>query len=219
MKNIFEHNDISEMKVVDFEDTHIFFMDNFYKDPDAVLNYLLSTPPPIWKEWEKPSYNMIYFEDRRHQLINPDVSETLKTIGNLVNQVPTDENKVITNFTRFKDDKFNDFTNNYWWPHHDCGYNAIVYLNKYEEEHIGTHLYKELYRDPRFTSVPEHSRPWAPKKNWEILVTLKSKYNRFVMFDGKKYFHGMDISDKRFFGENYRINQVMFFKDEGDVDY
>lgn len=214
---MFEHNDLSNMKVIDFEDSYIFFMDNFYKDPDAVLEYLLSIPPPIWKEWEKPSYNMIYFEDRRHQLENEEVIQTLKNIGNLVDQIPTDY-KVVTNFTRFKDDPFNNFDDNYWWPHHDSGYNALVYLNKYEEEHIGTHLYRELYKSSD-SGIPEHARPWAPKKNWKILATLKAKYNRFVMFDGKKYYHGMDISDKRFFGDNYRINQVMFFKDKNDKDF
>ena len=40
--------------------------------------------------------------------------------------------------------------------------------------------------------------------------TLVAKYNRMVLFDGMIP-HAMDISNDRYFGEEYRKNQVFFF--------
>jgi hypothetical protein len=67
-------------------------------------------------------------------------------------------------------------------------------------------------------SENEHYRPWTSKSDWKILFSFKAKYNRIVIFDGKKYKHGMDISDDRFFGDTlenakFRINQVLFFQE------
>ena len=36
-KNIWEINDVSNMKYETFEGTHIWYMDNFYKYPDLVF--------------------------------------------------------------------------------------------------------------------------------------------------------------------------------------
>ena len=65
--------------------------------------------------------------------------------------------------------------------------------------------------------VSEHGDPWTPKENWDIMVKIKAKYNRFVMFEGSEYLHGMSIFDDRWFAENlkdanFRINQVLFFQ-------
>ena len=43
--------------------------------------------------------------------------------------------------------------------------------------------------------------------------TLEPKYNRFVFFDGYRFSHGMNICTDRYFGAEYRKNQVFFFDD------
>ena len=61
---------------------------------------------------------------------------------------------------------------------------------------------------------PEHYRPWRPKKDFKILKTLEPEYNRLVFFDGLKFIHGANFPDDRYFGEEYRTNQVFFFLED-----
>lgn len=221
--NIFESNDFSNMKIIDFQDSKIYYMDNFYKNPDLVLEYLNSIEPPVWKEWEKPSRNMIDFEDRRHQLNDEGMTHIYRQLSELCGQEPlgNDYTSIITNYTRFKKCYNNDYVKNYWWPHNDAGYNGIIYLNNYgEEEYEGTYLYELLNKKINTViRTAEHGDPWTPKEYWDIIVKIKAKYNRFVMFEGSHYLHGMSIFDDRWFADNledanYRINQVLFFGDK-----
>ena len=48
------------------------------------------------------------------------------------------------------------------------------------------------------------------KKDFIVIKTLEPKYNRFVFFDGYEFPHGMNICTDRYFGEEYRKNQVFF---------
>ena len=100
--NIFETNDFSKMKIIDFQDTKIYYMDNFYKNPYLVLEYLNSVEPPVWKSWETPSRNMIDFEDRRHEFNHEGMRIVYQKLSNLCGQLPVQGPNVITNYTRFK---------------------------------------------------------------------------------------------------------------------
>lgn len=215
---IFETNDFSNMKIFDFFGTKLFYMDNFYKHPELVFKFFNSTTPPVWKEWEKPSRNMIDFEDRRHMIDHKGMANVYKKLGELCGQKPDHDHEVVTNYTRFKKCSNNNYKDYYWWPHHDSGYNGIIYFNDYDgKEYEGTYIY--LPKDEDYIlehQSNEHGDPWTPKEQWEILLKIKAKYNRFVMFDGLKYYHGMYIHDDTWFGDtfddvNYRINQVLFF--------
>lgn len=218
--NIFEINDLSNLKMETYDGSNFWYMDNFYKYPDLVYSYITSTEPPIWKEWEQPSNNMVYFEDRRHMIDYDGVEEVTRSLGKIIGQQSNNPKQITTNFTRFVKHPFNNYKDYYWWPHIDSGYNAIVYLNReIEEEYMGTHIYKKLVEDDDNEKLPEHYQPWHSKNDWEILFSFKALYNRLVIFDGKKYYHAMDVSDDRFFGDtldeaNFRINQVMFFDQE-----
>lgn len=218
---IFETNDFSNMKIFDFFGTKLFYMDNFYKYPELVFKFFNSTQPPVWKKWEQPSRNMIDFEDRRHMISHKGMVNVYKKLGELCGQEPEDNHEVVTNYTRFKKCSNNNYNDYYWWPHHDAGYNGIVYFNDFDgKEYEGTYIY--LPKDEQHIlkhQGNEHEDPWTPKDQWEILLKIKAKYNRFVMFDGLKYWHGMHIHDDTWFGNifedaNYRINQVLFFIDE-----
>ena len=41
----------------------IYTVDNFYKDPEEVSDYLFNRESPLWKSEQIPSYNSLYFND------------------------------------------------------------------------------------------------------------------------------------------------------------
>ena len=206
---MFELNDNLEVKKELFRGTIIYTIDDFYKNPQGVENYLFGQPNKIslHKMDEKPSFNNVYFEDRRHDdsIDNLDLKKVYDFLSRLCGQ-GYEAPDVVTNCTRFKRHQFNDYKNYYWWPHTDGGYNGIVYFND-DSEH-GTCFYEELVEKP---DVPEHYQPWGAKKDFIVIKTLEPKYNRFVFFDGYEFPHGMNICTDRYFGEEYRKNQVFFF--------
>lgn len=221
-KNIWEINDVSNMKHETFEGTHIWYMDNFYKYPDLVLDQITSKVPPIWKSEDKGSFNTIHFEDRRHIIPIPELKEVYGKVGELIESKDpgrgnsNDHGYLFTNHTIFYSDpestKFNDYKSNWWWPHIDSGYNGICYLNKDSNDEVATNLYRTIKPDPNYTKFPEHRRPWIPFEYWERVKFFRAKFNRFVLFDGRKYYHGMNIENDKYFHE-FRLNQVFFFKD------
>ena len=60
-------------------------------------------------------------------------------------------------------------------------------------------------------NYPEHYKPWRSKENYRLIETLEPKFNRMVLFDGLKFFHGMNICNDDYFSDQYRMNQVLFF--------
>ena len=188
-------------------------IDDFYKYPQEVDDYLFSEPNkiPLHKIWENPTFNAVHFEDRRHEgysLDSLDIAKVYQFLSKLCGQ-GYQSAEIVTNCTRFKRHEFNDYENCHWWPHRDGGYNGIVYFN--DDDKHGTCFYEELVDTP---DTPEHYQPWGAKKDFIVIKTLEPKYNRFVFFDGYKFPHGMNICTDRYFGEEYRKNQVFFFECE-----
>ena len=205
---MFELNKNLEIKEELFNDSIIYTIDNFYQYPQQLEKYLFSDIPslPFHKGDEKPSYNGTYFEDRRHPARN---SLQLKKVYDFLSDLcgqEYDSHDIATNCARFKRHEFNDYENCHWWPHKDTGYNGIVYFN--DDNENGTNFYNELKPLP---DVNEHYAPWRSKDEFELIKHLEPKYNRLVFFDGWKFQHGMNISNDRYFGEEYRKNQVFFF--------
>ena len=211
---MFELNENLKIEKELFEGTVIYTIDDFYKNPKEVENYLFGKPNeiPLHKIYDKPSFNGVYFEDRRHDTEdNLDIwySFNLKKVYDFLSGLcgqGYEAPDIITNCSRFKKHEFNDYKNCYWFPHTDSGYNGIVYFN--DDDKHGTCLYEVLVKPP---DVNEHYQPWGAKKDFIVIKTLEPKYNRFVFFDGYKFPHGMNICTDRYFGEEYRINQVFFF--------
>lgn len=221
---IFETNDFSNMKIFDFFGTKLFYMDNFYKHPELVFKFFNSIEPPVWKEWEQPSRNMIDFEDRRHMIEHKGMVNVCEKLTSICGQKSFNY-ELVTNYSKFRKCSDNNYNDYYWWPHNDCGYNGIIYFNDFDgKEYEGTYLY--LPKDEEYMKkhqANEHVDPWTPKNRWEILLKIKAKYNRFVMFEGSEYWHAMYLHDDTWFGDtlndaNYRINQVLFFVNENHRD-
>tara|TARA_B100002019_G_scaffold156039_1_gene134330 strand:- start:110 stop:748 length:639 start_codon:yes stop_codon:yes gene_type:complete len=211
---MFELNPNLEVKTEIFLETPIFTIDNFYKNPDEVHDYLFNREIPLWKMDEKPSYNSIHFFDRRFEKMDDRLTPVLGFLSYLCNQDAASHH-IVTNVQRFFRHDFNDYKNCYWWPHQDGGYNGIVYFNKGDNT-CGTNLYSVIKDQDEM--VPEHYRPWRPKEDFKILKTLEPEYNRLVFFDGLKFMHGANFPNDLYFGEEYRKNQVFFFLEDDEDD-
>lgn len=219
---MFELNDNIAIKEYLIEDSLVYIVDNFYKNPKEIVDFLLDNKPEFHKINEYPSFNSIYFEDRRHFIESDEVIEVYEYLSKICKQnIESNGNEIITNFFKLKESNFNDYDNNYWFPHTDYGYTAIIYLNE-NDFYSGTNLYKNLnpseYPPTGILHIPEHYKPWKNKKEFELIHSIEPKYNRMVLFDGFKFFHGMNICNHDYFGETYRMNQVLFFKDPNYID-
>ena len=199
---MFELNKDLQIETEYLEDKPIYIIDNFYKNPEKIEDYFFNRDVPLWKINEKHSYNNIYFEDRRLGKLDEKLIPVYDFLSKLCNQKYL-KPYISTNMTCFYKNSFNDYKNCFWWPHIDNGYNGIVYFN----DDCGTNLYKDLGWD---TDSIEHFEPWRPKAYYDIIKTLKAKYNRMVLFDGTIY-HAMNIYNDKYFGKEYRKNQVFFF--------
>ena len=210
---MFELNDNLEINTEIFQGSKIFTIDNFYENPDEISDYLFKEPAPLHKEYDNPTYNNVLFEDRRLRTYDVRLQPVINFLSKLSSQKPLLYD-ITTNQTRFNDDEFNDYKNCIWWPHVDEGYNGIVYFNKNDTE-CGTNLYSQDIDASEmndYNSIPEHFAPWRQKEKYEKIKTLIPKYNRLVLFDGYKFPHGMNVINDRYFSDEYRINQVFFFK-------
>jgi hypothetical protein len=205
---MFKINDTLDIKIEECQGSKIYIINNFFKDPDVLRNYLIKTPAPLWKGDVMPSNNGVMFEDRRHHLSDPSITAIQEMLATLCNDSMFDSNMdMFSNCCHFKHNVFNDYENNYWSPHTDPGYTAIVYLDK--DVGPGTNLYEQM--EPDVNHAPEHWAPWRPRSKYKIIKTLESTYNRLVLFNGKKFLHGMAIEDDRFFNEE-RLNVAIFLQ-------
>lgn len=214
---LFDINPNLEIKKDILLNSVIYHADNFYKNPDEVVEFIKSHQIPLWKSDDKKlgkvsTFNGLYFEDKRLVVDHPNLNRIYDLLSQTCGQYPQNYGKLITNNTRFIHPQFNNYENSVWYPHLDSGYTAIVYLN--HGSCGGTNLYVPQTIYP-MDELPEHLNPWKPRLLWPILKVLTSKYNRMVFFDGQKYAHGMSINDDRFFTED-RINQVFFF--QGNIE-
>ena len=213
---MFELNPSPNIKEEIVDGYKVYIIDDFYQDPDSVYEYIMSHEAELWKMDEEPTHNNIFFEDKKIHLETEEVSKVYSFLKQLCGGEIGYDDEVDVNVTRFKKNKFNNYGKNYWVPHQDVGYNAVIYFNK-EEHGCGTNLYELLDPDnepPGDDHGGEHYYPWRPKEKYKVLKTLEPKYNRMVAFNGFETFHGMNICDSVFFDEIYRVTQVFFLLDK-----
>ena len=201
---MFELNNLNVV-VEEFNDSKIYTVDNCLKHPEKVIEYLNNTETPLWKVNEPNSLNGLFFDDRRH-IITEGTKEFRNRLKEVCGAKEDVYGEVYSNYTNFYEDPFNDYKSKFWYPHKDGGYTALIYLNKYEG--AGTNLYEQV--EPDYEDVTEHSKPWRDRYKYRVIKTLESKFNRLVIFDGKKFKHGMAIEDNTFFHQR-RMNLAIFY--------
>jgi len=210
MKNIFELN-YGPVQCYEIQGSPIFVFEDFYKYPYELFDALDNVELIVWKNWEQPSLNGKYFLDQVYQAYHPGMVEVYRYLSTFCNREPEREPDFFRgNHQQLFDRSFNDFQNNYWWPHKDFGFTGILDLNQIP---TATNLYDHDHNDPDSFGgkVSEHMEPWRSKTKWKVLHRLEAKFNRLTLFDANKFFHGMAIDDYSFF-DRPRINQAIFFK-------
>lgn len=211
---IFDINYESPIRTETFMGSDIYYIDDFYKKPQLILKLLDTIPAKVHhpgRDLRFASKNGVYFDDKRHMSTFLEMEKVTSYLSKICKStLDQDPRMLMTNKTRFYPNTFNDYKNNYWHPHTDPGYTALIYLNKSDSE-CGTNLYKEVLPDTE-NQQGEHVVPWRSKTKWEIVKTLEPKFNRCILFDGSYFPHGMHIPNERYFKNEYRLNQVVFFK-------
>ena len=181
-----------------------YIIDDFYKYPEEVEDLFWSNELRYHKE-DDPGYNGKLFHDMRHHFPDEDLWEVgdylLGICGAKYHGSGPD---CLSNVFEYEG---TDHVDNYWYPHLDAGYTALIYF-----EGTGTNLYAtpNRFEVDEINSHPEHVKPWRSKEDYELLLTFEGKYNRLVLFNGKKFYHGADI----YYSPVKRFNQVLFFTDE-----
>jgi len=187
--------------------TKVYTIHDFYKYPDKIVDFISDYKPHYHKADVKPSFNGGPFHDMKHNIKVDDLKEVVNFLQSICKQQPKFDEWVCTNCFKLVDKKFNNYRDNYWWPHIDHGYTCLIYLNKFS--YPGTNLYSPVI-EPNYNQI-EHYVPWQSKKNWVLKKNLTAEYNKLVLFDGLNNPHGMDISSDLFY-DYMRLNQVFFFE-------
>lgn len=81
------------------EDSPVYIIDNFYKNPEEIVNFLLEIEPEFHKKDEYPSFNSVYFEDKRHDIQSNEVIKVYEFLSNLCGQnYESSVNQILSNF-------------------------------------------------------------------------------------------------------------------------
>ena len=109
MINVFDINDNLVTNTHNINGSSVYFIDNFYKNPDELVKLLKNTKCGLHKSEENPSFNGVYFEDKRHKFKHDGMNKVSKTISEIIGQpVLHDTNQVMTNISTYKSTEFND---------------------------------------------------------------------------------------------------------------
>ncbi|AOV60312.1 hypothetical protein S820908_165 [Synechococcus phage S-CAM9] len=218
MGDLFDINPDCIVSWESIDKSRIWCIKDFYKRPDDIVEYIKSHEPKYHKRHSK-TRNGIEFHDMRHG-IDVDITHVYKFLQRFCRQTYSTRNpkKLSTNYIRFEPVEFNSYKDHYWWPHYDSGFTALIYLNKDDDE-CGTNLYE--FKEPRINEkgkmydmefdIHEHVKPWKEKSRYKLIRSIPPTYNSCVIFDGAKFLHGQNVSNVRYFGEEFRLNQVIFF--------
>src|SRR5210317_2018440 len=104
MYNKFSINHHYKVLEETFQDSKIYYVDNFFQYPDELVSYLLTVEQPkLWKEYDTPSYNGINFLYYRHSFKDKNVEIVGDTLASICGQHYTGINRdvVVTNCTKF----------------------------------------------------------------------------------------------------------------------
>lgn len=208
----FDYN-FKPIKLTEIKGHPVYIVDDIYDNPQSIIDLIYKVPKNIHKKNEQPSYNMIHFKDERHCLYFEKLNNLIEEVSEFTNAKFKDFDtgcNFFTNCQMWYNNSFNNFNDNYWWPHIDYGITSLIYFN--DDENSGTNIYEPSIDIDNQIKTNEHFEPWRPKINWNKIFTISSKFNRMIIFNGGKLHHGVDINNNTY-DKNYRINQVMFFEE------
>ena len=192
----------TEVQITNLRGSKIYTIDNVFEEPNKLKRYLFNRRTALlqgtpWVENGEEYFKGRYtdFEDKACPII--------WLASNLCSQPPSYHGGFMTNVESWRKSEYNDYKNNYWFPHLDNGYTCIVYFN----EGSGTNLYdpstkEEDWFKQSMKDKPDVINPWVKRSKIKVIKKLKSKYNRMVLFDGNKFPHSSTVDDAKYFEDN-----------------
>ena len=193
----------------------VVYIDNVYKNYEDIHNMLNNSHVPRWKN-SPSSKNFKDYYDCRVVLSDRygNYHNRIESLGQLIRYFYNVESDIaFTNspyeFNFFSNINIGVSNNLQHHPHSDGIFNVVVYLDKISSG--GTAIYpeiKELYNNEQENLLFDIS-------NYSKNI-IKAKPNRMVIFKGKKYHGGYIENHDSYVGNNWRINQVMFFDELND---
>ncbi len=242
LHKIFQPNASFDVQVVEVGKYRepIAIIDGFYKDPEAVRDFILDMPAPRWKT-APFGKNFLNYYDCRHTLDTSTAQHAAHRAMAALSrkylkvEIRRPQNDFLTNvFQLAKDQPPNSITK----PHHEGAVlNALICLNTDDECRGGTGFYRSRFngvvstREMTALENDAHDR-WMDRsklvengfdyfvhdweKYWQLEYLAEMKFNRLVMFMGT-VFHGAHHTDNAF--RDYpRVNQVNFFNNVRYLD-
>jgi hypothetical protein len=204
---IFNLNDCEELKL---NNEKIYIFNSFYNRPNKIFEYLLNIDPILHRG--NNTLNGKMFLDLRHNGHIDELNEMIEHFENFTNQKCTHkDNNLKTNMQKWFDNDFNNYRDNYWWPHYDDGYTLLIYLNDNNKDN-GLNLYEDTPYYDKQSKLVEHINPWHNKSNYKLLKHIETPFNTAILFNANKFLHGCSINNKNNF-KYFRLNQAVFFKD------
>lgn len=199
----FRLNDIIEYKIEEIDGTKVVFIDNLYKNPDRVVEYLDSCPILSHKPQDPVEGNGVDFYDGRQTITeayDPMWFTIHKQVASYLGFSAHFDGNCAFNMTML-----NSSPKGHWFPHIDPhSINCIVYLNKDNNYGPGTSFYESF----RYEGGGEHVNPWC--KSAVESHCILDRYNCGVFFPGYIY-HSMRLvgdtfKDKRRYTEVHFLN-------------
>jgi len=207
---LFELND--ELGIAFIDD--VIYIDNFYKNYEQIYELLNNISVPNWKI-SPEGKNFVNYYDCFYGIDNSNCSQKwangIIKIGELITQFFNEEKKLSPRSTDYNFNIFKNITQNrssdlQHFPHIDHAYNAIIYLDKICSG--GTALYPDIEQLHNTEQIDLFYNTSNINKK-----IIQAKPNRLAIFKGEQY-HGGYIEDHNAYtGENWRMNQVMFFEE------
>ena len=217
-------NKTTSVTITTLEDSKIFIIDNVFAEPKKLERFLFSRRTAQVENVEPFQMNGLEFIKSRYHDFVDKAAPMVWLAGNLAKQQPSFYGSFKTNCDLWLTGDYNNWKDNYWFPHIDHGYNCITYFNE-DDDTNGTNLYDPSLKDEEWfknmmQEVPIGTQPWIPKRKVKLLKTLRPKYNRMVLFDGAKFPHSPAIENDKYFVDNlddvsdrkqFRSNLCFFF--------
>lgn len=220
--------------------TPVLIMDDFYRSPERVREFFLSSPAPIWKTNGTSRNFLDYYDCRQSVAVKYGLDPLFMSLEFIVKEafsVDVRFNRVVSSnlFQLIADQP--PGTNAH--PHHDvtlghaneemtAAFNVLVFLNTDEECRGGTAFYRhvetgleclpgewlaarDFEREYLSGGQSEADNYWlAHRGMWEPIGQATMKFNRLVVFPGH-LFHGA-WHEPGWFKDYPRITQVFFSK-------
>ena len=181
----------------------IVYVDNIYKNPDRVVEYLQNCPIISHKPQDPQAANGVEFFDGRQAITEAYDRQWFDIHREASTLLGISQNTYFQGGCMFNMTMLNSLPKGHWFPHTDphC-INGLVYLNKCNDYGPGTSFYNSF----DYNGGGEHFNPWCDDADESHCIL--DRYNCAVFFNGDIY-HSMRLVGNTFI-DRPRFTEVHF---------